>query len=162
MSNFWLSNIYVYNGFLLQKLLPQRSCFVWYILHFTNIHGLWELYFSFHSCHKWSTEVKYYYFCLCSLHGVLEDQEMLNLCEIHDTVEEASRQLAFFFPDLTKKKKGPDVERTLALIRPALLRERRGEWSSRHFLPARGKCVWWNLQDNSMQLWQYQYFYMWY
>ncbi|XP_054846890.1 thioredoxin domain-containing protein 3 [Eublepharis macularius] len=52
-------------------------------------------------------------------------EEMLNLCEINDSIEEASRQLAFFFPSFSRKKKGPAVERTLALIRPALLRERR-------------------------------------
>ncbi|XP_077159156.1 thioredoxin domain-containing protein 3 [Paroedura picta] len=60
-----------------------------------------------------------------SLQGVLENQEMLNLCDVQDSVEEASRQLAFFFPNFSRKKKGPSVERTLALIRPALLRERR-------------------------------------
>ncbi|XP_015274697.1 PREDICTED: thioredoxin domain-containing protein 3 [Gekko japonicus] len=61
------------------------------------------------------------------LHDVLENQDMLNLCDINDSLEEASRQLAFFFPDFSRKKKsaGPAVERTLALIRPALLRERR-------------------------------------
>ncbi|XP_066485285.1 thioredoxin domain-containing protein 3 [Tiliqua scincoides] len=63
--------------------------------------------------------------CLLSLQGVLEEQEMLNLCDIQDSVEEASRQLAFFFPERSRSKKGPFVERTLALIRPSLLRERR-------------------------------------
>ncbi|XP_078234852.1 thioredoxin domain-containing protein 3 [Pogona vitticeps] len=59
------------------------------------------------------------------LKGALENQELLSLCDVEDSVEAASRQLAFFFPDFSKPKKGPDVERTLALIRPALLRERR-------------------------------------
>ncbi|XP_042329518.1 thioredoxin domain-containing protein 3 [Sceloporus undulatus] len=60
-----------------------------------------------------------------NLKGALENQDLLHLCDIQDSVEEASRQLAFFFPGFSKSKKGPDVERTLALIRPALLRERR-------------------------------------
>nr|XP_016850164.1 PREDICTED: thioredoxin domain-containing protein 3 [Anolis carolinensis] len=59
------------------------------------------------------------------LKGALENHELLNVCDIQDSVEEASRQLAFFFPNFAKSKKGPDIERTLALIRPALLRERR-------------------------------------
>uniref|UniRef100_A0A8D2J7X8 NME/NM23 family member 8 n=1 Tax=Varanus komodoensis TaxID=61221 RepID=A0A8D2J7X8_VARKO len=57
--------------------------------------------------------------------GILESQAILNLCDVQDSVEEASRQLAFFFPDFAKAKKGPAVERTLALIRPALFQERR-------------------------------------
>uniref|UniRef100_A0A8D0HJL0 NME/NM23 family member 8 n=1 Tax=Sphenodon punctatus TaxID=8508 RepID=A0A8D0HJL0_SPHPU len=50
---------------------------------------------------------------------------MLNLCDIQDSTEEASRQLAFFFPDFSKKRTGQNVEKTLALIRPSLLKERR-------------------------------------
>ncbi|XP_044275066.1 thioredoxin domain-containing protein 3 [Varanus komodoensis] len=60
-----------------------------------------------------------------SVKGILESQAILNLCDVQDSVEEASRQLAFFFPDFAKAKKGPAVERTLALIRPALFQERR-------------------------------------
>ncbi|KAJ7322679.1 hypothetical protein JRQ81_018966 [Phrynocephalus forsythii] len=59
------------------------------------------------------------------LKGALENQELLNLCDVEDTIEVASRQLAFLFPHFSKAKKGPEVERTLALIRPSLLRERR-------------------------------------
>ncbi|XP_063158025.1 thioredoxin domain-containing protein 3 [Candoia aspera] len=59
------------------------------------------------------------------LKELLENQNMLHLCDIQDTVEERSRQLAFFFPDFSKAKKEPVIERTLALIRPSLLKERR-------------------------------------
>ncbi|XP_067418552.1 thioredoxin domain-containing protein 3 [Emydura macquarii macquarii] len=59
------------------------------------------------------------------LQEVLETENMLNLCDVEDSVEEASRQLAFFFPDFGKKKTGQNIEKTLALIRPSLLKERR-------------------------------------
>ncbi|XP_060137033.1 thioredoxin domain-containing protein 3 [Zootoca vivipara] len=52
-------------------------------------------------------------------------QAISDLCDVHDRVEEASRELAFFFPDFSKPKKGPALEKTVALIRPSLLRERR-------------------------------------
>ncbi|XP_065439858.1 thioredoxin domain-containing protein 3 isoform X2 [Chrysemys picta bellii] len=60
-----------------------------------------------------------------SLQEVLESENMLNLCDVEDSVEDASRQLAFFFPDFGKKKTSQNAEKTLALIRPSLLKERR-------------------------------------
>ncbi|KAH1178668.1 hypothetical protein KIL84_012370 [Mauremys mutica] len=60
-----------------------------------------------------------------SLQEVLESENLLNLCDVEDSVEDASRQLAFFFPDFGKKKTSHNAEKTLALIRPSLLKERR-------------------------------------
>ncbi|XP_051466196.1 thioredoxin domain-containing protein 3 [Apus apus] len=54
-----------------------------------------------------------------------ETESILNVCDIQDSLEEASRQLAFFFPNFDKKKTDQKVEKTLALIRPTLLKERR-------------------------------------
>lgn len=69
-----------------------------------------------------------YYLSLISLQEVLESENMLNLCDVEDSVEDASRQLAFFFPDFGKKKTGQNLEKTLALIRPSLLKERKSKW----------------------------------
>nr|XP_021139909.1 thioredoxin domain-containing protein 3 isoform X2 [Columba livia] len=60
-----------------------------------------------------------------SLEGTMETESLLNLCDVQDSVEEASRQLAFFFPNFDKNKTDQKAERTLALIRPSLLKERR-------------------------------------
>ncbi|XP_038628444.1 thioredoxin domain-containing protein 3 isoform X5 [Tachyglossus aculeatus] len=61
-----------------------------------------------------------------SLQEALASQQMATLCDIEDSVENASRQLAFFFPEFSKAKKtGLKVEKTLALIRPDLLKKRR-------------------------------------
>uniref|UniRef100_A0A8C4W1A1 NME/NM23 family member 8 n=1 Tax=Gopherus evgoodei TaxID=1825980 RepID=A0A8C4W1A1_9SAUR len=60
-----------------------------------------------------------------SLQEVLESENMLNLCDVEDSIENASRQLAFFFPDFGRKKTSKNAEKTLALIRPSLLKERR-------------------------------------
>ncbi|KYO43210.1 thioredoxin domain-containing protein 3 isoform X1 [Alligator mississippiensis] len=60
---------------------------------------------------------------LSRLGEVLENENMLNVCDVQDSIEEASRQLAFFFPNFGKKKTGQNAERTLALIRPSLLKE---------------------------------------
>ncbi|NWW84822.1 TXND3 protein, partial [Rhynochetos jubatus] len=61
--------------------------------------------------------------------GVLErtvkTESILNICDVQDSVEDASRQLAFFFPNFDKKKTDQKVEKALALIRPSLLKERR-------------------------------------
>lgn len=57
----------------------------------------------------------------------METESLLNLCDVQDSVEEASRQLAFFFPNFDKNKTDQKAERTLALIRPSLLKERRGK-----------------------------------
>nr|XP_009477128.1 PREDICTED: thioredoxin domain-containing protein 3 [Pelecanus crispus] len=59
------------------------------------------------------------------LEGTVETESILNMCDMQDSVEEASRQLAFFFPNFDKKKPDQNVEKTLALIRPSLLKERR-------------------------------------
>ncbi|XP_068792015.1 thioredoxin domain-containing protein 3 isoform X2 [Struthio camelus] len=59
------------------------------------------------------------------LEGILETEALLNICDVQDSIEEASRQLAFFFPNFDKEKTDQNVERTLALIRPFLLKERR-------------------------------------
>ncbi|KAM6134650.1 thioredoxin domain-containing protein 3 [Pterocles gutturalis] len=53
-----------------------------------------------------------------------ETESILNICGVQDSVEEASRQLAFFFPNFDKNKTDLKVEKTLALIRPSLLKER--------------------------------------
>jgi len=55
----------------------------------------------------------------------METANILNICDVEDSVEDASRQLAFFFPNFDKKKTDQKVEKTLALIRPSLLKERR-------------------------------------
>ncbi|NXV22050.1 TXND3 protein, partial [Cepphus grylle] len=59
------------------------------------------------------------------LEGNVENESILNICDVQDSVEDASRQLAFFFPDFDKNKTDQKAEKTLALIRPCLLKERR-------------------------------------
>ncbi|KAM6278395.1 thioredoxin domain-containing protein 3 [Spheniscus humboldti] len=59
------------------------------------------------------------------LEGTVETESILNICDVQDSVEDASRQLAFFFPNFDIKKTDQKVEKTLALIRPSLLKERR-------------------------------------
>nr|XP_009503633.1 PREDICTED: thioredoxin domain-containing protein 3 [Phalacrocorax carbo] len=59
------------------------------------------------------------------LEGTMETESIVNICDVQDSVEDASRQLAFFFPNFDKKKTDQKVEKTLALIRPSLLKERR-------------------------------------
>ncbi|XP_028940627.1 thioredoxin domain-containing protein 3 [Antrostomus carolinensis] len=59
------------------------------------------------------------------LEGTMETESILNICDVQDSVEEASRQLAFFFPNFGINKTDAKAERTLALIRPCLLKERR-------------------------------------
>ncbi|KAM6142942.1 thioredoxin domain-containing protein 3 [Phoenicopterus ruber ruber] len=59
------------------------------------------------------------------LEGAVETESILNLCDVQDSIEDASRQLAFFFPNFDKKKTDQKVEKTLALIRPSVLKERR-------------------------------------
>ncbi|XP_035748653.1 thioredoxin domain-containing protein 3 [Egretta garzetta] len=59
------------------------------------------------------------------LEGTVETGSILNICDVQDSIEDASRQLAFFFPNFDKKKTDQKVEKTLALIRPSLLKERR-------------------------------------
>ncbi|XP_055659674.1 thioredoxin domain-containing protein 3 [Falco peregrinus] len=59
------------------------------------------------------------------LEGTMEAESISNLCDVQDSVENASRQLAFFFPNFDIKKTDQKVESILALIRPSLLKERR-------------------------------------
>ncbi|NXO57984.1 TXND3 protein, partial [Aramus guarauna] len=59
------------------------------------------------------------------LEGIVETESILKICDVQDSVEDASRQLAFFFPNFNKKDTDQEVEKTLALIRPSLLKERR-------------------------------------
>ncbi|XP_029865578.1 thioredoxin domain-containing protein 3 [Aquila chrysaetos chrysaetos] len=59
------------------------------------------------------------------LEGTRETESILNICDVQDSVEDASRQLAFFFPNFGIKRTDQKVEKTLALIRPSLLKERR-------------------------------------
>ncbi|NXL53964.1 TXND3 protein, partial [Podilymbus podiceps] len=59
------------------------------------------------------------------LETIVETESILNVCDVQDSVEVASRQLAFFFPNFDKKKTDEKAEKTLALIRPSLLKERR-------------------------------------
>uniref|UniRef100_A0A8D2QE73 Nucleoside diphosphate kinase-like domain-containing protein n=1 Tax=Zonotrichia albicollis TaxID=44394 RepID=A0A8D2QE73_ZONAL len=53
-----------------------------------------------------------------------ETESLVNLCDVQDSIEDASRQLAFFFPNFHIEE-GGHAERTLAIIRPKLLKERR-------------------------------------
>uniref|UniRef100_A0A8C0FK99 NME/NM23 family member 8 n=1 Tax=Bubo bubo TaxID=30461 RepID=A0A8C0FK99_BUBBB len=64
-----------------------------------------------------------------SLEGTMETESIFNLCDMQDSVEDASRQLAFFFPNFGIQKTDQKVEKTLALIRPSLLKERRCKYS---------------------------------
>ncbi|XP_053802234.1 thioredoxin domain-containing protein 3 [Vidua chalybeata] len=59
------------------------------------------------------------------LPGLKETESLVNLCDVQDSVEDASRQLAFFFPNFHINEAENPVERTLAIIRPTLLKERR-------------------------------------
>ncbi|NWT65380.1 TXND3 protein, partial [Prunella himalayana] len=59
------------------------------------------------------------------LPGLKETESLVNLCDVQDSIEDASRQLAFFFPNFHISEVGHHAERTLAIIRPALLKERR-------------------------------------
>ncbi|XP_036234576.1 thioredoxin domain-containing protein 3 [Molothrus ater] len=54
-----------------------------------------------------------------------ETDSLVNLCDVQDSIEDASRQLAFFFPNFHIEEGGHHAERTLAIIRPTLLKERR-------------------------------------
>ncbi|NWW27477.1 TXND3 protein, partial [Falcunculus frontatus] len=58
------------------------------------------------------------------LPGLTETESLGNLCDVQDSVEDASRQLAFFFPNYDVNV-AEQVEKTLAIIRPSLLKERR-------------------------------------
>ncbi|KAJ7415817.1 Thioredoxin domain-containing protein 3 [Willisornis vidua] len=60
-----------------------------------------------------------------SVGGLEEAESLVNLCDVQDSVEDASRQLGFFFPNFHISKKDQHVEKTLAIIRPTLLKERR-------------------------------------
>ncbi|NXY04017.1 TXND3 protein, partial [Pteruthius melanotis] len=62
--------------------------------------------------------------CFIRLPGLTETESLVNLCDVQDSVEDASRQLAFFFPNFDINAAEKD-ERTLAIIRPSLLKERR-------------------------------------
>ncbi|NXH31735.1 TXND3 protein, partial [Myiagra hebetior] len=62
--------------------------------------------------------------CFIRLPGLTETESLVNLCDVQDSVEDASRQLAFFFPNFNVNK-AEQVEKTLAIIRPSLLKERR-------------------------------------
>ncbi|XP_064274688.1 thioredoxin domain-containing protein 3 isoform X2 [Passer domesticus] len=59
------------------------------------------------------------------LPGLKETDSLVNLCDVQDSIEDASRQLAFFFPNFHIDEAGHNAERTLAIIRPTLLKERR-------------------------------------
>ncbi|XP_071592118.1 thioredoxin domain-containing protein 3 isoform X1 [Heliangelus exortis] len=60
-----------------------------------------------------------------SLAGTGETEGILNVCDVQDSLEDASRQLAFFFPNFDMNRPDSRTEKTLALIRPTLLKERR-------------------------------------
>ncbi|OXB83216.1 UNVERIFIED_CONTAM: hypothetical protein H355_001968, partial [Colinus virginianus] len=59
------------------------------------------------------------------LQGTEENATISNICDVPDSLEDASRQLAFFFPNFDTKNTDQKFEKTLALIRPCVLRERR-------------------------------------
>ncbi|XP_015709686.1 thioredoxin domain-containing protein 3 isoform X2 [Coturnix japonica] len=54
-----------------------------------------------------------------------ENESISNICDVPDSLEDASRQLGFFFPNFDRKHTEQKFEKTLALIRPCVLRERR-------------------------------------
>ncbi|NXU13048.1 TXND3 protein, partial [Pardalotus punctatus] len=58
------------------------------------------------------------------LPGLVETESLVNICDMQDSIEDASRQLAFFFPHFNANIT-EQVEKTLAIIRPSLLKERR-------------------------------------
>ncbi|NXF80622.1 TXND3 protein, partial [Sclerurus mexicanus] len=60
-----------------------------------------------------------------SVEGLVEAESLVNICDVQDSVEDASRQLGFFFPNFNISKTDQQVEKTLAIIRPTLLKERR-------------------------------------
>lgn len=66
--------------------------------------------------------------CLSRLQRTEENQTISNICDVPDSLEDASRQLAFFFPNFDRKSTEQKFEKTLALIRPCVLRERRGKF----------------------------------
>ncbi|XP_066183948.1 thioredoxin domain-containing protein 3 [Sylvia atricapilla] len=59
------------------------------------------------------------------LPGLTKTESLENICDVQDSVEDASRQLAFFFPNYHASEAEHHIERTLAIIRPSLLKERR-------------------------------------
>ncbi|POI28156.1 hypothetical protein CIB84_008094 [Bambusicola thoracicus] len=59
------------------------------------------------------------------LQGTEENKTISNICDVPDSLEDARRQLAFFFPNFDRKNTEQKFEKTLALIRPCVLRERR-------------------------------------
>uniref|UniRef100_A0A8B9DLY5 NME/NM23 family member 8 n=1 Tax=Anser cygnoides TaxID=8845 RepID=A0A8B9DLY5_ANSCY len=63
--------------------------------------------------------------CLIRPEETPETESILNMCDVQSSIEDASRQLAFFFPNFGQKKTEQKFEKTLALVRPCLLRERR-------------------------------------
>ncbi|NXI81008.1 TXND3 protein, partial [Rhipidura dahli] len=58
------------------------------------------------------------------LPGLKKTESLVNLCDVQDSIEDASRHLAFFFPNINVNR-AELVEKTLAIIRPSLLKERR-------------------------------------
>ncbi|XP_075442753.1 thioredoxin domain-containing protein 3 isoform X2 [Ascaphus truei] len=60
-----------------------------------------------------------------SLQDVVGNDAILNVCKSEDSKDEASKMLAFFFPNFNKHKSTEQAERTLAIIRPDLLREKK-------------------------------------
>ncbi|NXQ76758.1 TXND3 protein, partial [Quiscalus mexicanus] len=64
-------------------------------------------------------------FMIMRLAPLKETDSLVNLCDVQDSIEDASRQLAFFFPNFHIEEGGHHAERTLAIIRPTLLKERR-------------------------------------
>ncbi|NXU81373.1 TXND3 protein, partial [Oreotrochilus melanogaster] len=70
------------------------------------------------------TEAVHSYVCWKTV-GTEETESILNVCDVQDSLEDASRQLAFFFPNFDMNRTDSRTEKTLALIRPTLLKERR-------------------------------------
>ncbi|XP_051624545.1 thioredoxin domain-containing protein 3 isoform X1 [Manacus candei] len=57
--------------------------------------------------------------------ALVEAESLVNLCDVQDSIEDASRQLGFFFPNFHIHQTEQQAEKTLAIIRPTLLKERR-------------------------------------
>lgn len=71
--------------------------------------------------------LKYCIICFIRLPGLTKPESLENICDVQDSVEDASRQLAFFFPNYHASEVEHNTERTLAIIRPSLLKEKRGK-----------------------------------
>ncbi|KAM9023159.1 thioredoxin domain-containing protein 3 [Ara ararauna] len=74
--------------------------------------------------HKYGI-LKSLFFSYAKGEEAVETGALLNACDMEDSLENASRHLAFFFPNFDTHRTEQRMGKTLALIRPCLLKERR-------------------------------------